>query len=60
MDTRETVKVGKTYHVAHKTSTMATIATVLDVEGDTVRVSGDMHQPSYLYTMSDYIWTEQN
>lgn len=60
MNTRETVEVGKTYHVEHKTSTMAYIAEVLDVDGDTVRVSGDMHQPSYLVTMSEYRWTEQN
>lgn len=54
----ETVQTGKKYHIEHKKSTMATFATVLEVDGDTVRVSGDFLYSSYLLRISDYVWTE--
>lgn len=54
-----TPEIGKTYHIAHKSSTMATVATVLDIDSGVVRVSGDAHQPTYLLTLEDYNWTQQ-
>lgn len=56
MNTRETVKVGETYYIEHKSSTMATIASVLCVDGNTVEISGDRYSRAYSLNLPDFQW----